>query len=333
VHETYDSPVERLPRTLRVRIRPWPYFGGLALVAVVLQAVTGLIMSFTYQPTPDQAYVSSYYIANVMPYGWLVRTVHTWGAAFIIGFAAIHAVRMFVAGSYKPPWRAGWVFGVLALLAAVSMGFTGHLLPWDQTAYWDTTAAVDLFRQAPVVGGWIAGTLLGGETVTAATLTRFYAMHATILPLGMLALLAGHLWVSRRARELAAADPDDESGEPVPFYPDLFVPGVTSVALLLGVYAVAALLVPAALDVKADPSLVLESAKPAWYFLSIYAASKVVPTGFGVTVTMLLGTAFVFLPFLDRSPARSPRERRFAIGVGLAVIVGIVGFTIAGALM
>jgi quinol-cytochrome oxidoreductase complex cytochrome b subunit len=320
------------------RLRPWPYLGGLAVVCVVLQAVTGILLAFSYQPTPDTAYVSVYYITNAMPYGWLVRTVHSWGSHLLIVFAALHAVRMFVTASYKHPRRANWVLGVVALLATIAMSFTGNLLPWDQRAYWDTTRAVALFEQAPLVGEWLVTTLLGGDTIGPTALTRFHASHVTILPALLVGLLFAHLWLARRAaaRERSAGpDRPQIGGAPsaMPLYPDLLVSWATTWALLLSLLAVLAILAPVSLDVKADPSLVLEQSKPAWYFLSLYTLERWIPPAVAATVTFLLGVLFIALPYSDRSPSHEPKERMVALGLGFLVIAGVLALTVIGALL
>ena len=315
----------------RVRLRPWPYFGGLALASLAIQAATGVLMAFTYQPTPDQAYVSSYYIANVMPYGWLVRTIHSWGAHLAIVFAAVHAVRVFVNASYKRPRGAKWAVGVLSLLVMIAMAFTGNLLPWDQGALRETTSALSLFREAPLVGDWIADVLVGGAQLGAATLTRFFAAHATVLPAALVALLVVHLRVARRSRKGEGAErsmgPEEDT---VPLYPDLAVSATTSAVLLLSLFAVLSILVPATLDAKADVTAVSESSRPSWYFLSLYSLSRYLPPPVAATATVVLGALFALLPSLDRGPSLKPRDRALALAVGTAVIVGVVALTLLG---
>jgi ubiquinol-cytochrome c reductase cytochrome b subunit len=318
-------------RLRRTRIRPWPYFGGLAVVCFALQVVTGVIMALSYEPTPAEAYVSTFYIANVMRYGWLVRTVHHWGAHLTVFFAGLHCFRMFATASYKPPRRANWVVGAVGLLAAVGLAFTGNLLPWDQSALADTTAAIELFRHVPLAGDAFADLLLGGEAIGAATLTRFYAAHVAVLPAIMLGLLATHAWLGRRNARSMDRSETDRPSDYAPLYPDILVSGSTTLLLLLSVYAVLAILVPATLDVKADPSAVVESARPAWYFLSMSALVRYVPPALAATATILLGVLFVLLPYVDRTPSHEPRERIVALAVGFTVIAGALGLTVLGA--
>ncbi|MBI5231426.1 MAG: cytochrome b N-terminal domain-containing protein, partial [Coriobacteriales bacterium] len=163
-------------------LRPWPYAGGLAAACFAILALTGVVMAFSYQPTPEHAYVTSYYISNVLPYGWLVRTVHAWAANLMILFAAVHAVQVFISGSYKGGREANWYIGIAAFVVTGTAAFTGSLLPWDQIAYWSTDAGVSILAQTPVLGRALAGLMLGGQAVGENALTRFHAAHVTLLP-------------------------------------------------------------------------------------------------------------------------------------------------------
>lgn len=343
--EQMPTPIQQISETgprglterLRgIRTRPWPYFGGLAMVCFGLQVVTGLIMAFVYQPTPDNAYVSSYYIANVMPYGWLVRTIHAWGAHLTIVFAALHAVRIFVSASYKPPRQANWVIGVVGLLTVIAMGFTGNLLPWDQKAYWNTDVTVSLFREAPFFGKQVATLILGGDSVGSATLTRFFAAHVTILPAALVGLLVAHMWLARRARRIDLAaridtgEADSVTDETSPLLPDVLISAATSVVLLFSLYAVLAILVPATLEAKADALDVPAVSKPAWYFLSLYTLSKYLKPSHAAAMTVVLGLLFIFLPYLDKGASVSARDRIFALSLGFTVIAGVLALTVAG---
>lgn len=338
-----DRAVRRRPTEVlsRWRVRPWPYFGGLALTCLVLQGLTGLFMTFSYQPTPDRAYVSVYYLANVMPYGWLIRTIHVWGAHLTIVFTALHALRMFLTASYKHPRQVSWVLGAVALGAVLALAFAGALLPWDQKAYWGTTAAISLFRETPLIGEWVAGALLGGARLGATALTRFHAAHVTVLPAALAGALVAHLLTARKHSltfgPARATSPDDaentSADETVPFYPDQMMTAATNIVLLLSLYAALAILVPAVLDLKADPLATLVSARPPWYLASITALTRIVPAWLALTLAAALSATLVTMPFLDRSPAHAPANRRLAIVLGSSAAIGVAVLTAVGALL
>ena len=315
---------EAAGRASRFRMRPWPYFGGLALLCFGLQVVTGIVMVFSYEAGADRAYASVYSISNVMPYGWLVRTIHHWGAHLTIAFAGLHAVRAFLVASYKPRRQLNWVLGAVALLAALALAFTGSLLPWDQKAFWDTSAAVSLLKQLPLIGGWIASVVLGGDTLGATTLTRFFWAHVAVLPIALLGLLVGHFWLASKREE--------DEDETVPFYPDIIIPAATAVVLVLSVYAVLAIILAVSLDVRADPSAVA-AAEPAWYFMSLSTLLRYLSPALAATVTILLGVLFILLPYVDHGPSRAPKDRILALAIGFFVIGGVLALTAVGAFL
>lgn len=178
--------------------RFWYCFGGLAFFAAVLQGLSGLFLSFYYQPTTDKAYASVYYISNYVHYGWLIRSVHVWGARLMIALVLLHMLRVYLTGSYRDPRELNWVTGVLLLGFTLAFAVTGDLLPWDQNGYWSSRALVDLLGELPVIGKPLAGLLIGGQQLGDPALTRFYASHIMLLPGGLTLLVALHFWMIRR---------------------------------------------------------------------------------------------------------------------------------------
>ena len=178
--------------------RFWYCFGGLTFFVFLLQVASGVWLSFYYVPTPEQAYASVFYISNYVNYGWLIRSIHAWGAQLMVVFILIHMIRVFVTGSYKNPREFNWVVGVLLFLITMAFGLTGYLLPWDQKAYWGSTVSLSLVEQVPVVGSVIAQIVLGGEALGAPTLTRFYSGHVFLLPAALAILLVAHFWMIRK---------------------------------------------------------------------------------------------------------------------------------------
>lgn len=179
-------------------LRFWYCFGGLAFFTAIMQALSGLFLSFYYQPTPDRAYASVFYIDTYVRYGWLIRSVHVWGARLMLALVIIHMIRVYVTASYKHPREFNWVAGVL--LFAITLGFmvTGGLLPWDQGGYWSTRALIDTVGEIPVIGGAFLRIAAGGTELGGAALTRFYAAHIMLLPAALVLLLAAHFWMVRK---------------------------------------------------------------------------------------------------------------------------------------
>ena len=201
---------ERLDLTNRIRTRVfakpvplharrfWYCFGGLTFFVAVLQIMSGIFLTLYYEPTPDRAYASVFYISNYVKYGWLIRSIHSWGAQLMVVFILIHMIRVYVTASYKHPRELNWVAGVLLFVITMSFGLTGYLLPWDQKAYWGSTVTVSLMKQVPVIGAWLGRIVVGGDNLGAPTLTRFYSGHIMLLPAALLGLLFVHFWMVRK---------------------------------------------------------------------------------------------------------------------------------------
>jgi menaquinol-cytochrome c reductase cytochrome b subunit len=169
--------------------------GSATLTAFIVQAVTGVVLAMYYKPDPDKAYESIQFITNDLTLGWLVRGMHRWGASVFIILMFFHMARVFLFGAYKYPRELNWIIGVLLLAMGMLEGFTGYLLPWDQTAYWATVVGINLNGTAPVIGPFLAQFLSGGAEIGADTLSKFYALHMLAIPGALIALIVLHLYL------------------------------------------------------------------------------------------------------------------------------------------
>ncbi|MFN2470794.1 MAG: cytochrome bc complex cytochrome b subunit [Gaiellaceae bacterium] len=173
----------------------WHTLGSATLTAFIVQLLTGSILAMYYKPDPDSAYESVQNITNELTLGWLVRGMHRWGASVFIILMFFHMARVFLFGAYKYPRELNWIIGVLLLVLGMLEGFTGYLLPWDQTAYWATVVGINLNGTAPFVGEFLAQFLRSGSEIGGDTLTRFYAMHMLLIPGALMALIGLHLYL------------------------------------------------------------------------------------------------------------------------------------------
>jgi menaquinol-cytochrome c reductase cytochrome b subunit len=169
--------------------------GSATLTAFLVQALTGVILAMYYKPDPNSAYDSVRHITNDVTLGWLVRGMHRWGASVFIILMFLHMGRVFLFGAYKYPRELNWIIGVLLLLMGMLEGFTGYLLPFDQTAYWATVVGINLNGTAPFLGPFIASFLRSGSEIGSDTLARFYSMHMLLIPGAIFALIGLHLWL------------------------------------------------------------------------------------------------------------------------------------------
>ncbi len=174
----------------------WLYTLGSATMFIVInQAVTGILLTIYYVPTPDHAYDSVQFISTQVAFGWLIRGLHHWGASAIIVVAFLHMLRVLFLGSYKFPREVTWFTGVGLFLIVIGFGFTGYLLPWDEKAYWATTVGTRIAGTPPLIGDLTLRILRGGQELTAMTLARFFGIHIWWLPAALLVLLGIHLFL------------------------------------------------------------------------------------------------------------------------------------------
>jgi menaquinol-cytochrome c reductase cytochrome b subunit len=169
--------------------------GSATLTAFLAQVLTGSILAMYYRPDPDKAYESIRYITDDVTLGWLVRGMHRWGASVFIILMFFHMARVFLFGAYKYPRELNWIIGVLILALGMLEGFTGYLLPWDQTAYWATVVGINLNGTVPFLGPFIADFLQGGAQIGTDTLPRWYALHMLLIPGALFALIGFHLYL------------------------------------------------------------------------------------------------------------------------------------------
>jgi quinol-cytochrome oxidoreductase complex cytochrome b subunit len=174
----------------------WFYTLGSASLFVALnQAVTGILLTIYYVPTPDHAYDSVQYITTQVPLGWLVRGLHHWGASLMIVLVVLHMLRVIIYGAYKYPRELTWFTGVVLLLVVIGFGFTGYLLPWDQKSFWATTVGTQIAGTPPLIGETILRIIRGGSEISAVTLVRFFGTHVWVLPSMLLILVGVHLFL------------------------------------------------------------------------------------------------------------------------------------------
>ena len=173
----------------------WQTLGSATLTAFLVQLGTGVILAMYYTPDPNSAYESVQHINNDVTLGWLVRGMHRWGASVFIILIFFHMARVFLFGAYKYPRELNWIVGVLLLPLALLEGFSGYLLPYDQTAYWATVVGININGTAPFLGPYIASFLRGGAEIGPETLARFYSLHMLLLPGAIIGLITLHLYL------------------------------------------------------------------------------------------------------------------------------------------
>ena len=170
------------------------YLGALTLGTFSIQLITGLLLMLYYHPSIPQGYADMKDLRFVVSSGVFLRNLHRWSAHAMVFLVFAHMAKVFYRGAYRPPRELNWVVGVCLLLLTLLASYTGYLLPWDQLSYWGTTVGSSIISSTPFIGKKLRFILLGGHTVNANALLRFYVLHVVILPLAVILLVAIHLW-------------------------------------------------------------------------------------------------------------------------------------------
>ena len=294
-----------------------------------------------YRPSANEAFESIEFLMTTVPFGWLIRSIHSWSANLMIFFAFVHLATVYFMKAYRRPREVTWITGGLLLFLGMAFGFSGYLLPWNQLAFFATNVGTDIAGAVPLVGDWILRFLRGGDRVTGGTLSRFYGWHVAILPALTTAVLGIHLILVQiqgmSVPPKAEAQADSSRG--MRFLPNFLLRDLLGWTLALGLLATMAALFPWELGEKADPfAPAFKDIKPEWYFIFMFETLKVVPGGeilgieYEAIPIMLFGLAGGFLllvPFLDRGVEKSGRSPLFTL-LGIIVVIYIVALTAWG---
>ncbi|NTV85095.1 MAG: DUF4405 domain-containing protein, partial [Bacteroidales bacterium] len=176
----------------------WYYMGGVTLFLFITQVATGILLLFYYRPGADSAYESMRFILTKVNFGWLIRSIHSWSANLMVFFVFVHMFSTFFTRAYQKPRELTWLTGFVLLVLSLGFGFSGYLLPWNELAFFATKVGTDIAGSVPLIGKPIMAILRGGEDVSGATLTRFYAFHVAMLPAVFTVFLGIHLLFVQR---------------------------------------------------------------------------------------------------------------------------------------
>ncbi|RMR07508.1 cytochrome b [Pseudomonas savastanoi pv. glycinea] len=324
------------------------FFGSLALLVLVNQILTGVWLTMSYTPTAEEAFASVEGIMRDVPYGSILRLLHSTGASAFFIVIYMHMFRGLLYGSYQKPRELVWIFGMLIYLALMAEAFMGYLLPWGQMSYWGAQVIISLFGAIPVIGDDLTQWIRGDYLISGITLNRFFALHVIALPIVVLGLVVLHILA---LHEVGSNNPDgvdikkhkDENGIPldgIPFHPYYTVKDIVGVVVFLFVFCFIVFFFPEMGGYflekpnfeMANPFKTPEHIAPVWYFTPFYAILRAVPDKLMGVMAMGAAIAVLFvLPWLDRSPVKSMRYKGWLSKIWLLafcvsfVILGVLG--------
>jgi len=330
----------------------WYFFGSLALLVLVMQIVTGIVLTMHYKPDASLnasgvpvAFASVEYIMRDVPGGWLLRYMHSTGASAFFIVVYLHMFRGLIYGSHRKPRELIWVVGMVIFLMLMAEAFFGYLLPWGQMSFWGAQVIVNMFSAIPLIGPDLSLWLRGDFVVGDATLNRFFAFHVIAVPLVLLGLVAVHVLA---LHEVGSNNPDgieiknkkDDKGIPldgIPFHPYYTVKDIVGVVVFAMIFASVIFFMPEGggyfLEfnnfVPANPFQTPAHIAPVWYFTPYYSVLRSITyplfgieakfwgiVGMGGAVVIML-----FLPWLDRSPVKSIRYKGPIFKTAVAIFI------------
>jgi ubiquinol-cytochrome c reductase cytochrome b subunit len=340
VREIAEHPVPRSTASW------WYVFGSAALVVLMLQVVTGILLALCYVPSAAEAWNSLQTLNHDVTLGWFIRALHGWGSNFMVAIVLIHMVQVFLFGAYKFPRELTWIVGVFLLLMTLGMAFTGQVLRFDQDAYWGLGIGASISSRIPIAGPAIVKLLLGGPIVAGATLSRFFALHVFVIPGMLIAFVGLHLlmvlklgvneWpmpgrlVRKTTYETEYHNLTQADG--VPFVPyAVWKDLLFGAAVLAAVGLCAAYFGPFGPTGQPDPTIIQAVPKPDYFFLWLYALLALLPPSMETPVLLIapaLAIGFLLLlPFLFGEGEKSWRRRPIAVLSVLLIAVALRSFT------
>jgi cytochrome b6 len=318
----------------------WYYWGGISLFLFIAQLFTGTLLLVYFRPGKE-AYESVRQITYDVDFGWLIRSAHSWSANLMVFAVFVHMFSVFFMKAYRKPREFGWWSGVALLGLTLVFGFSGYLLPMDELSYFATKVGLQIPGMIPGLGPVLVDLMRGGADVGEATVQRFFALHAVVLPLLFLPILVFHLYLVQKHGNTV---PPREELRPaaqrrsVPFFPNFLMMDLAMWLIALNVVTIMATMFPWDLGQPADALTPTPlGIHPEWYFMSQFQALKVfgrwIPglTGevFGMAVFAAVMIFWVLVPLFDRdSPAG--RRGRITAWAGWGILSAMLIFTIWG---
>lgn len=319
LHEALDEPIPGGAR--------WAYVFGAGLLYLFLsQVITGIFLALYYVPSSDHAHTTVSYISKVVTSGQFLRSIHAYGATAIVIVLFLHVSQTLLYGSYKGRRELIWLSGCFLLALMLGMAFTGYLLPWDNKAYFATAVGTNIISEVPLIGPPLQRVLRGGAQMSTLTVSRFFVLHVFVLPGLLIAFIAAHVFLFRKAGPAGPIqeDPIEPRLPSERFYPRQLVIDMGASLLIILALAAAAHFFPIRIGPEANPSDTTYIPRPEWYYLPIFEWLKKLSGNWsflgGIVLPAILALLFAAIPFLDRGRERRP-WRRPVVVAGFAIFV------------
>jgi quinol-cytochrome oxidoreductase complex cytochrome b subunit len=275
-------------------------------------------------------------IQNEVPFGWYLRGVHKWAATLMVAAVILHQMRVFFTGAYRKPREINWIVGMFLLLCTLVLGFSGYSLVFEQLSYWGAMVGSNITDTVPVIGPTLKRLMLGGDDYHDSTLSRMFIIHAAVLPVLMVGLIALHIAIIRLqgVTEFEFEDePPEERGKTFSFFPDHLLTELGIGLTLMVILTVLATVFPADPGPRANPLITPEVIKPEWFFYVTFRWLKLFP---GVTAVLSMGVivaTMIAWPFIDAAIRRVRPKSEISVWIGLCAALTIITLTVWEALV
>ncbi len=304
----------------------WRYVWGSTLTFFFsVQVITGLFLWMSYSPSSQSAWESVYFIQHQMWGGWFLRGLHHFVAQAMTVLLVLHLMQVIIDGAYKAPREVNYWFGVGLLLLTLALSLTGYLLPWDQNGYWSTAVSTNIVGMSPGVGQSLQPLVVGGVNYGHHTLTRFFALHAGVIPGLIIVLIIGHVYLFRR-HGLTPKQP--LKGPDEGFWPEQVLRDAVA---CLAVLAVVVFFIVrehgAPLGAPADPAEQFSAARPEWYFLFLFQLLKYFPGKTEILGAIVLPTLSLVVLCAIPILGKWKLGHRFNVGFMGAMLAGVAFLT------
>lgn len=318
---------EPVPNHLK---RWWFCLGGTPAYLFVIQVVTGILLAFYYESSPRSAYESIRYITDTASFGWYFRSLHKWGATFMIAAVILHQTRVYFTAAYRAPREINWMIGMGLLFTCLLLGFTGYSLALEQLSYWGATVSANICDTIPVVGVYMKQFLLAGDGYNEQTLPRFYILHAALLPACLIFLLVIHIALVRLqgVSELKFDDEPPDQPRHYDFFPDHIYTEIIIGTILIMLLSALATIFPATMGPPADPLTTPEVIKPEWYFYTTFRWLKLFSGTFAVLSMGFIVMAMFVWPWIDSGLRRLTGSDEASTYIGIVATLLIIALTV-----
>jgi ubiquinol-cytochrome c reductase cytochrome b subunit len=324
LHEALDEPIPGGAR--------WAYvFGSVLLFLLISQTITGVFLALYYVPSADRAHTTVAYIVKEVTGGSFLRSLHAYGSSAIVIVVLLHLTQTYLYGAYKGRRELLWISGCVLLALMLAMAFTGYLLPWDQKAYFATTVGTNMATDVPLIGTWLKRFMRGGDEMGTLTVSRFFVAHVFLIPAVLIAFIAAHVYLFRKAG--AAGPPSEDPVNPRSptqrFYPRQVVMDTVVALVMILILGSLAHFMPTELGPKANPADTQYIPRPEWYYLPIFQWLKYWRGPYAIigiiVIPAITAALLVLVPFIDRRLERRPWRRPIGVSIFLLILAGFVG--------